>query len=280
MHLCATQLLSTRLFTASPLSVRLFTARPLSSRPFTAGRLPAADVFAASAMIPAASEPVRRVQARRLVLSMLLGAAVCLPAAASATPVNLDLNRALQIGWHSLRVQNPFGTNYTGLTAIKSYNPATKEFVFLNSKGEDVIIAEADISFIYFRQLPDRSDVNVKDGVIGNLQITPHREFLYDVRPGRLLIQEGILKLNSRWRIAEQTPFGVDLRPAVEGQDLGEKIEIPRRIQLNYLGNHYLVETESVNVIVNDRPQPGAGSVPRPVPSPFKVPAPSLTPTP
>ena len=198
--------------------------------------------------------------------------------AASAAPVNLDLNRALQIGWYSLRVQNPFGTNYTGLTAIKSYNSAAKEFVFLNQKGEDVVIKESDISFIYFRQLPDRSDVNVKDGPIRNIQITPYREFLYNINPGRLEIQDGILKLSSRWRIAEQKPFAVDTTLPAE-QGTGEKVEIPRRIQLNYLGNHYLVETELVTMVVNDQPHPGAGSVPRPTPSPFKVPSPKI-PTP
>ena len=198
--------------------------------------------------------------------------------AASAAPVNLDLNRALQIGWYSLRVQNPFGTNYTGLTAIKSYNSVAKEFVFLNQKGEDVVIKESDISFIYFRQLPDRSDVNVKDGPIRNIQITPYREFLYNINPGRLEIQDGILKLSSRWRIAEQKPFAVDTTLPAE-QGAGEKVEITRRIQLNYLGNHYLVETELVTMVVNDQPQPGAGSVPRPTPSPFKVPAPKI-PTP
>jgi hypothetical protein len=219
---------------------------------------------------------VRRGQRGGLALSLLAGTAVAsLHPGAWAAPVNLDLNRALQIGWHSLRVQNPFGTNYTGLTAIKSYNPATKEFVFRNQKGADVVIREADISFIYFRQLPDRSDVNVKDGPIRNIQITPYREFLYNINPGRLQIQAGILGLNTRWRIAEQKPFAVDTTlPADQGA--GEKVEIPRRIQLNYLGNHYLVETELVTMVVNERPQPGAGSVPKPLPSPFKVPAPKM----
>lgn len=207
------------------------------------------------------------------------GAAVGTPVGRAA-PLAMDLNRALQIGWYSLRVQNPFGTNYTGLTAIKSYNPAAKEFVFLNQKGEEVVISEADISFIYFRQLPDRADVNIKAGSIRNLQITPYREFLYEIRPGRLAINDGILKLNTRWRIAAQKPFGVDLTPIQADGGTGEQIELPRRIQLNYLGNHYLVETELVNLVTSDTPQPGAGRVPRPIPSPFKVPAPELTPAP
>ena len=225
------------------------------------------------------SRLLRRGQQSGLTLGLLMGVAVgSVQTAASAAPVNLDLNRALQIGWYSLRVQNPFGTNYTGLTAIKSYNSAAKEFVFLNQKGEDVVIKESDISFIYFRQLPDRSDVNVKDGPIRNIQITPYREFLYNINPGRLEIQDGILKLSSRWRIAEQKPFAVDTTLPAE-QGTGEKVEIPRRIQLNYLGNHYLVETELVTMVVNDQPHPGAGSVPRPTPSPFKVPSPKI-PTP
>jgi hypothetical protein len=211
-----------------------------------------------------------------LTLCLWVGVAVgSAQIAASAGPVNLDLNRALQIGWYSLRVQNLFGTNYTGLTTIKSYNPAAKEFVFLNQKGEDVVIKESDISFIYFRQLPDRSDVNVKDGPIRNIQITPYREFLYNIKPGRLEIQDGILRLSTRWRIAEQKPFAVDTTvPADQGT--AEKVEIPRRIQLNYLGNHYLVETELVTLVVNDQPQPGAGSVPRRAVTPFKVPAPKI----
>ena len=228
---------------------------------------------------------VRRGQRTGLALCLLVGTAVgSVQIAASAAPVNLDLNRALHIGWYSLRVQNPFGTNYTGLTAIKSYNPAAKEFVFLNQKGEDVVIKEVDISFIYFRQLPDRSDVNVKDGPIRNIQITPYREFLYNINPGRLQIQDGILKLSTRWRIGEQKPFAVDtILPSDHGT--GEKVEITRRIQLNYLGNHYLVETELVTLVVNDQPQPGAGSVPRPTPSHFrvlppKVPTPVMSPVP
>ncbi|MFN9645126.1 MAG: hypothetical protein ACK6BG_08425 [Cyanobacteriota bacterium] len=201
------------------------------------------------------------------------------PASLSAAPLSIDLNRALQIGWYSLRVQNPFGTNYTGLISIKSYNRATKEFTFLNNKGDDVVIKEADISFIYFRQLPDRADVNVKDGPIRNIQITPYREFLYNINPGRLQIQDGVLSLNTRWRIGEQKPFGVKTTAQAD-PSAAERVELPRRIQLNYLGNHYLVETELVNLVTADQPQSGAGSVPRPLPSPFKVPAPPLAPAP
>jgi len=229
---------------------------------------------------PPCSGRFQRWRGRLFTLCFLLSAAANVPAGAQAAPINLDLNRALQIGWYSLRVQNPFGTNYTGLTAIKSYNKASKEFIFLNNKGEDVIVKEDDISFIYFRQLPDRSDVNVKDGPVRNLQITPYREFLYDIRPGRLVIQDGILMINRRWRIAEQKPFDVDLTPAETEHDSSEQLEIPRRIQLNYLGNHYLVETELVNVVSHDKPQPGAGSVPRPLPSLFKIPPPARTPGP
>jgi len=221
----------------------------------------------------------QRGQRTGLALALLLAAAaVSIPSRAGAAPVNLDLNRALQIGWYSLRVQNPFGTNYTGLTSIKSYDPVAKQFVFLNQKGEDVVIKEEDVSFIYFRQLPDRSDVNVKDGSIRNIQITPYREFLYNINPGRLVIQDGILQMNSRWRIAEQKPFDVDTKQSAD-QD-GERVEITRRIQLNYLGNHYLVETELVNMVVHDQPQSGAGTVPKPIPSPFKVPAPVMAPGP
>lgn len=219
-----------------------------------------------------------RASTRQLALVLLVAVAVGGTLEGRAAPLAMDLNRPLQIGWYSLRVQNPFGTNYTGLTAIKSYNSARKEFIFLNQKGEDVVIGESDISFIYFRQLPDRADVNVKDGPIRNLQITPYREFLYEIRPGRLAINDGILKLNTRWRIAQQKPFGVDLTPGQADGGSVEQIEIPRRIQLNYLGNHYLVETELVNLVIHDTPQPGAGLVPRPIPSPFKVPAPEVTP--
>jgi hypothetical protein len=214
-----------------------------------------------------------------VVVLFLAAAAGSVQAGAMAAPVQLDLNRALQIGWHSLRVQNPFGTNYTGLTAIKSYNGPAREFVFLDHKGAEVVIKERDISFIYFRQLPDRADVNVKDGPIRNIQITPYRELLYNINPGRLVIQDGILSLNTRWRIAEQKPFAVDTQ-APQDSASAERMELPRRIQLNYLGNHYLVETELVNAVMQDQPQPGAGSVPRPIPNPFKVPAPPLAPAP
>ncbi len=223
---------------------------------------------------------VRRGQRRGLTVALLSVVALgSVPSRACAAPLNLDLNRALQIGWHSLRVQNPFGTNYTGLKAIKSYNRAAKEFVFLNNKDEDVVIKEVDISFIYFRQLPDRSDVNVKAGPIRNIQITPYREFLYNINPGRLVIQEGILSLSTRWRIGEQKPFGVNTAGPADPSS-AERVEIPRRIQLNYLGNHYLVETELVTMVVGDQPQPGAGSVPGPTASPFKVPAPPVAPAP
>jgi hypothetical protein len=220
-------------------------------------------------------------QGRASALACLLGVVVGnATAGASAAPLNLELNRPLQIGWYSLRVQNPFGTNYTGLTAIKSYNPVSKEFVFLDTKQMEVVVKEEDISFIYFRQLPDRSDVNVSSGDIRNIQITPYREFLYNINPGRLVIKDGVLMLNTRWRIAEQKPFDVETALPAGQQGLGEQIEIPRRIQLNYLGNHYLVETELVNMVIGDRPLPGAGTVPRPVRSPFRVPTPALSPTP
>jgi hypothetical protein len=218
-------------------------------------------------------------QSRCGVALLSLGlAAANATAAASAAPLNLNLNRALQIGWYSLRVQNPFGTNFNGLTAIKSYNPSAKQFVFLDSKGQDVVIKEEDISFIYFRQLPERSDVNVRDGAIRNIQITPYREFLYNINPGRLAIQDGNLLLDTRWRIAEQKPFDVNTTPpAVQEGSRLEQIEIPRRIQLNYLGNHYLVETEFVNVVIGDRPLPGAGTVPQPIQSTIKQVPPSLS---
>jgi hypothetical protein len=226
-------------------------------------------------------QPMRR--RLGLILSLaLICACGALPQGAKAVPVTMDLNRALQIGWYSLRVQNPFGTNYTGLTAIKSYDQAKKEFVFLSQKGEDVVIKEEDISFIYFRQLPDRADVNVQTrGPIRNLQITPYKEFLYDIKPGRLVIRDGVLMIDSRWRIGEQTPFDVNLTPPAEQQGQGsERLEIPRRIQLNYLGNHYLVETELVNIVTHDAPLPGAGTVPRPIPNPFKNSPPSPAPAP
>ncbi len=239
-------------------------------------------VGAASTPVVVGADPKPRQRGEAGVLAVLLGVVLVgqATAGASAAPLNLELNRPLQFGWYALRVQNPFGTNYTGITAIKSYNPASKEFVFLNAKGGEVVVKEEDISFIYFRQLPERSDVNVRDGNIRNLQITPYREFLYNINPGRLAIQDGVLFLNTRWRIAEQKPFGVNTNSPAALEGLGEQIEIPRRIQLNYLGNHYLVETELVNVVVGDRPLPGASTVPRPVPSPFRVPTPSVSPAP
>jgi hypothetical protein len=198
------------------------------------------------------------------------------PQSATAAPLSMDLNRALQIGWYSLRVQNPFGTNYTGLTTIKSYNPASKEFVFGNQQGQDVIIKSDDISFIYFRQLPDRSDVNVNAGDIRNIQITPYREFLYDVPPGQLNIQAGTLLLNTRWRMAEQKPFGVSTAISPSEGGTVEQIEIPRRIQLNYLGNHFLVESELVNMVTRRVPDAGGGTIPRPLPTNFPIPTPQL----
>ncbi|MEB3334757.1 MAG: hypothetical protein VKP70_07205 [Cyanobacteriota bacterium] len=221
--------------------------------------------------------------ARRVVLFLaLLSVSSSVHQGAKALPVNMDLNRPLQIGWYSLRVQNPFGTNYTGLIAIKSYDQAKKEFVFLNQKGEEIMIKEEDISFIYFRQLPDRSDVNVQTaGPIRNLRITPYKEYLYDIKPGRLVIRDGVLLINSRWRIAEQTPFDINVaQPSDEQRKGEEQLEIPRRIQLNYLGNHYLVETELVNILLHDAPIPGAGSVPSPIQSPFKNPPPPMAPNP
>jgi hypothetical protein len=225
------------------------------------------------------------VVSQKSVKTLQAALSVCLTLTASsglkaeAAPINLDLNRPLQIGWYSLRVQNPFGTNYTGITAIKSFNPATKDFVFLDKDGKEVVINESDISFIYFRQLPDRSDINVKDGPIRNIQITPYKEFLYEIGPGRLSIQDGTLSMNSRWRIATQTPFGVQTTaPPPEG-GTAEQTEIPRRIQIGYLGNRYLVETEFVNLLIHAAPQPGAGTVPVPLSSPFKNPPPSVLPS-
>lgn len=229
----------------------------------------------------------RRVAARAS--SRRLGLAICFCIAASsiaglkadATPINLNLNRPLQFGWYSLRVQNPFGTIYTGIIAIKSYNPATKEFLFLDKDGKDVIIKESDISFIYFRQLPDRNDVNVKTGDVRNIQITPFKEFLYEIGPGRMAIQDGVLLMNRRWRIATQTPFDTQTTPpSTEGGGRIEQIEIPRRIQIGYFGDRYLVETELVNVLLNDTPQPDAGTVPRAIPNPFKNPPPTMAPMP
>jgi hypothetical protein len=199
---------------------------------------------------------------------------------AKAAPNGIDLNRALQIGWYSLRVQNPYGTNYTGLVSIKSYNPQTKEFLFINKDGQEVRIGASDISFIYFRQLPDRADVNVKVQDVRNIQITPFKEFLYDIPPGRLAIDNGSLLLDTRWRIAQQTPFDVNTNtPATVNGNL-EQMEIPRRIQLNYLGNHYLVETELVNMVTRTAPDPSGGTVPRRLPTLFPIPSPAPTPFP
>jgi hypothetical protein len=199
---------------------------------------------------------------------------------AKAAPNGLDLNRALQIGWYSMRVQNPYGTNYTGLVSIKSYNPQTKDFLFINKDGQDVRINASDISFIYFRQLPDRADVNVNVQDVRNLQITPFKEFLYDIPPGRLTIDNGSLMLDTRWRIAQQTPFDVNTNtPATANGNL-EQMEIPRRIQLNYLGNHYLVETELVNMVTRTAADPSGGTVPRRLPTLFPIPSPTPTPSP
>jgi len=199
---------------------------------------------------------------------------------AKGAPNGIDLNRALQIGWYSLRVQNPYGTNYTGLVSIKSYNPQTKEFLFINKDGQEVRIGASDISFIYFRQLPDRADVNVKVQDVRNIQITPFKEFLYDIPPGRLAIDNGSLLLDTRWRIAQQTPFDVNTNTPATGNGNLEQMEIPRRIQLNYLGNHYLVETELVNMVTRTAPDPSGGTVPRRLPTLFPIPSPAPTPAP
>jgi len=199
---------------------------------------------------------------------------------AKAAPNGIDLNRALQIGWYSLRVQNPYGTNYTGLVSIKSYNPQTKEFLFINKDGQEVRIGASDISFIYFRQLPDRADVNVKVQDVRNIQITPIKEFLYDIPPGRLAIDNGSLLLDTRWRIAQQTPFDVNTNTPATGNGNLEQMEIPRRIQLNYLGNHYLVETELVNMVTRTAPDPSGGTVPRRLPTLFPILSPAPTPAP
>jgi hypothetical protein len=199
---------------------------------------------------------------------------------AKGAPNGIDLNRALQIGWYSLRVQNPYGTNYTGLVSIKSYNPQTKEFLFINKDGQEVRIGASDISFIYFRQLPDRADVNVKVQDVRNIQITPFKEFLYDIPPGRLAIDNGSLLLDTRWRIAQQTPFDVNTNTPATGNGNLEQMEIPRRIQLNYLGNHYLVETELVNMVTRTAPDPSGGTVPRRLPTLFPIPSPEPTPAP
>lgn len=208
-----------------------------------------------------------------ILLILTLGVAMAANVA-KATPFSIDLNRSLQIGWYALRVSNLFGTNYTGLVAIKDYNKQTQTFTFINQQGQEVPINAREISFIYFRQLPDRADVNVKTGDIRNIQITPYREFLYNIPPNRLVIQDGILQMDSQWAMAEQKPFGVSTAtPPLEGGTL-EKIQIPRIIQLNYLGNRYLVQTELVNMITRTTSLPGAGSVPLRQPTLFPVPAP------
>ncbi|MGA1303494.1 MAG: hypothetical protein ACO3ZD_05595 [Cyanobium sp.] len=213
-----------------------------------------------------------------------LAAVVLTPALVSepakAVPNGIDLNRALQIGWYSLRVQNPYGTNYTGLVSIKSYNPKTKEFLFIDKNGQEVTIGASDISFIYFRQLPDRTDVNVKVQNVRNIQITPFKEFLYNIPPGRLAIDNGALLLDTRWRIAQQTPFDVNTNAPVQGDGNLEQMEIPRRIQLNYLGNHYLVETELVNMVTRATADPAGGTVPMRLPTLFPIPTPPPSSTP
>lgn len=212
-------------------------------------------------------------------LAAVLIAPALVSGQAKAAPNGIDLNRALQIGWYSLRVQNPFGTNYTGLVSIKSYNPQTKEFLFINKDGKEVKIGASDISFIYFRQLPDRADLNVQVQDVRNIQITPFKEFLYDIPPGRLAIDNGSLLLDTRWRIAQQTPFDVNTNtPATVNGNL-EQMEIPRRIQLNYLGNHFLVETELVNMVPRTAPDPSGGTVPRRLPTLFPIQSPSPTPS-
>ncbi|MFM9047057.1 MAG: hypothetical protein ACKOOH_05290 [Cyanobium sp.] len=214
------------------------------------------------------------------IVSSVLITPALVPEEVKAAPNSIDLNRALQIGWYSMRVQNPFGTNYTGLISIKSYNPQTKEFVFVNKEGQEVRIGASDISFVYFRQLPDRSDVNVNTANIRNIQITPFKENLYDVPPGRLAIQDGTLLLDTRWRIAQKAPFDVNTNAPAVGNNSMEQMEIPRRIQLGYLGNHYLVETELVNIVTQSAPAPSGGTVPRRLPTLFPIPAPAPSPTP
>jgi hypothetical protein len=215
--------------------------------------------------------------ARAWVIGLILGLVPTLVGGSSvkAAQFNLNLNRALQIGWYSLRVQNPFGTNYTGLVSIKTYDPRTQVFTFVNQQGQNVPIKASDISFIYFRQLPERADVNVQTGEIRNIQITPYREFLYDVPPGRLAIQDGNLTINTRWRIAEQKPFGVSTAAPAAGQGTIEFTEIPRRIQLNYLGNRYLLETELVRMVTNSSPNPRGQTVPKALPTIFPIPTPT-----
>ena len=216
---------------------------------------------------------------RSALAAVVLGPAL-VSGQAKAAPNGIDLNRALQIGWYSLRVQNPYGTNYTGLVSVKSYNPQTKEFLFINKDGQEVKISESDISFIYFRQLPDRSDVNVKVQNVRNIQITPFKENLYNVPPGRLAIDNGSLLLDTRWRIAQQTPFDVNTNTPAVGNGNLEQMEIPRRIQMSYLGNHYLVETELVNMVTRTAPDPAGGTVPRRLPTLFPITSPTPTPFP
>lgn len=213
-------------------------------------------------------------------VSLILAAAAMTPESLRAAPISIDLNRALKIGWYSMRVQNPFGTNYTGLTSIKSYNKQTQDFVFVNQQGQEVVINATDISFIYFRQLPDRSDVNVNIGDIRNIQITPYKERLYDIPPGNLVIEDGSLILNPRWRIAEKKPFGVNTIPPAPDGGTAEEIELPRLLQLKYLGNHYLVETELVNLLTRTTPVPSGGTVPSRLPILFPIPAPTANPAP
>ncbi len=213
-----------------------------------------------------------------LLISFLLTPAILGTKSVKASTVGVELNRGLEIGWYSMRVQNPFGTNYTGLIGIKNYRTESQEFVFTNPQGQDVPIKASDISFIYFRQLPDRSDVNVKLGDVRNIQITPYRQFLYDIPPGRLVIQDGILMLDRRWRVGDQKPFGVDTTPPPADQGQLEQVELTRSIQVNYLGNRYLVETELVNMLTRTRKDPAGGTVPRPVPNMFPNPAPSINP--
>lgn len=220
------------------------------------------------------------IQANRLILSLtlLLGPGLLGSEVAKAAPIDVDLNRALEIGWYSLRVQNLYGTNYTGIVSIKSFNKDTNEFLFVDNKGQNVVLQSQDISTIYFRQLPDRSDVNVKFGGVRNIQIFPFKQFLYDIPPGKLKIENGILTLDPRWRAAQQTPFGVTIVTPTADQGTVEQVEITRSIQVNYLGNRYLVETELVNMVTRPTPDPSGGKVPRRLPTLFPNPAPAVSP--
>jgi hypothetical protein len=221
-----------------------------------------------------------RIHANRLILSLtlLLGPGLLGSGVGKAAPVEVNLNRALEIGWYSLRVQNLYGTNYTGIVSIKSFNKDTNEFLFADKKGQDILLQSQDISTIYFRQLPDRSDVNVNTGGVRNIQIFPYKQFLYDIPPGRLMIQDGILTLDTRWRAAQQTPFGVTIVTPTPDQGTVEQVEITRSIQVNYLGNRYLVETELVNMVTRPTPDPSGGRVPRRLPTLFPNPAPAVSP--